>query len=143
MAQVVCCCSHHKSVGSIPGHCEDCCGESGTETDFDFSVSVSALMLHTSLLLSEGQVAKTYEHSKQFSFGNRIALDGRVLSVLICKTLPWFNKLPASLHRLKFDPMSTHVTTWVKKIGGRSSCYSTVAFPRQHLFTNAQYSLSS
>jgi len=60
MAQVVCCCFHYKSVGSIPEHSEDCCGESGTETDFHFSVSVSALMFHTSLLLSEGQVAKAY-----------------------------------------------------------------------------------
>ena len=70
MAQVVCCCSHHKSMGSIPGHSEDCCGQSGTERDLNFSVSISALMLHTLLLLS-GQVAKAWELSKQCSFGYR------------------------------------------------------------------------
>jgi len=79
MAQVVCCCSHHKSVGSIPGHSEDRYGQSRTETDFDFLVRVSALMLHTSLLLSEGQVARACELSKQFSFGDWMALDRRVL----------------------------------------------------------------
>jgi hypothetical protein len=71
MAQVVCCCSHHKSVDSVPGHSGDCCGQSETETDFDFSVSISAVMLHTLLLLSEGQVATAWELSKQCSFGNR------------------------------------------------------------------------
>jgi len=48
-----------------------------------------------------------------------------------------------SLNRLKFDPRSIHLRTSVREIGGRSSCYSTLAFPHQHLFTNAQYSLSS
>jgi len=32
-------------------------------------------MLHTLLLLSEGQVAKAWKLSKQFSFGYRAALD--------------------------------------------------------------------
>jgi len=130
-------------VGSIPGHSEDRCGESGTETDFDFSVSVSTLMLHTSLLLSEGQVVKPYKLSKQLSFGYRIALDGRILSILIFDPAMVQQVTGLSLHRLKFDPRSIHVSTSVREIGGRSSCYSTFAFPRKHLFTNAQYSLSS
>jgi hypothetical protein len=87
MAQVVCCCSHHKSVGSVPGHSEDCCGQSGTETDFNFSVSISALVLHTLLLLSEGQVTKAWELSKQCSFGYWQPLTDKYFQFcLICRS---------------------------------------------------------
>jgi len=38
-----------------------------------------------------------------------------------------------SLHRFKFDPKSIHVSAWVGRVAGRSSCYCTLFFPRQHL----------